>query len=741
MAKNKRKEAARQAAAPAAAGSGLPAWLLPAGFAVWALVVLLNYKAQNFFFRLNPFDPPLWLANLNRAGALLQYLPHLGLLALLSLFALSAGGLLLRAAAGRDNKDIGALDWLLFSLGLGFGALSLLTLGLGAAGLLNSSALIALLVCGLAAGAARFRADLAAPLAALRAEARAIKFSGLDLVLLFVLFLLGASTLVLTLAPEIFFDSLVYHLGTPAFYINEGRLLAAPDNLHSASPLLMQMLYAAALLLSDDTLAKLLHFTAGAGLCGTLFAMGRRYAGVTAGLAACVIFLGMPMTGLNLGTTGVEVGAAWFSLLAAYALFLFTAREGAQAGPFDRTLLLAGVLAGLAGGTKYTSLFVVVAGLAVLLLRRPAEGGRGLPALKQALVFGTVAALVFSPWMVKNLVFHGNPLYPYFSGLFGGQTVDPFKWTVFNSDCFARDLRAAFGSLAGFWQFLSHPWRLTMSGAGNADFIGPFILLCAPLPFALRLEKPALRHLALFSAVMWALWALSTTMPRYLLPGLAVMSVLFAALLAGAAHKALRWLFLGLLVLSGLYGARWLSMFAESQEGWQVVFGLQRRADYLRSQHSSYPTPYYAAMEYINAELPPDSRVLFVGESRGYYCGRKFAASSVYDENPLVRAAGEAATPEELQARLRAAGITHIFLNLGEAMRVGETYRLFPWSERSLGVFSAWWDRHARQVWADLRSNSQEQRLLLVYKIEEAPGAGPAPFNYLRHIHLRSQKK
>ena len=74
-------------------------------------------------------------------------------------------------------------------------------------------------------------------------------------------------------------------------------------------------------------------------------------------------------------------------------------------------------------------------------------------------------------------------------------------------------------------------------------------------------------------------------------------------------------------------------------------------------------------------------------------------------------------------------------------MRVGETYRLFPWSERSLGVFSAWWDRHARQVWADLRSNSQEQRLLLVYKIEEAPGAGPAPFNYLRHIHLRSQKK
>lgn len=740
MAKNKRKEAARQAAVPAPARFSYAAWLLPAAAAVWTLVVLFNYKAQHNFFRLNPFDPPLWLANLSRAGALLQYLPQLGLLAVFTLFALAAGGLLLRAAAGRDNKDIGALDWLMFSLGLGFGALSLLTLGLGAVGQLNPFALIILLACGLAAGAARFRADLGPPLAALRAEVRAIKFSGLDLVLLFVLFLLGASTLVLALAPEIFFDSLVYHLGTPAFYINEGRVLASPDNLHSASPLLMQMLYAAALLLSDDTLAKLLHFTAGAGLCGTLFAMGRRYAGVTAGLAACVIFLGMPMTGLNLGTTGVEVGAAWFTLLSAYALFLFSAREGAEARPFDRTLLLAGVLAGLAGGTKYTSLFAVVAGLAVLLLRRPAEGGRGLPAVKQALVFGAAAGLVFSPWMVKNLLFHGNPLYPYFSGLFGGQAVDPFKWAVLNSDCFARDLRATFGSLAGFWQFLAHPWRLTMSGAGNADFIGPFILLCAPLPFALRLERPALRHMALFSAVMWALWALSTTMPRYLLPGLAVMSVLFAALFTGAGRKALRWLFLGLLVFSGLYGAQWLSKVAESQDGWQVVFGLQKRADYLSVQHASYPTPYYAAMEYINASLPPDSRVLFLGESRGYYCGRKFTASSVYDESLLVRAAGEAATPEELQARLKAAGITHIFLNLGEALRVGDTYRLFPWSERSMAVFSAWWDRHARQVWADMRNSDREYRLLLVYEIGDAPGPGPAPHNYLRDIHLRNRK-
>ena len=748
MAKNKKREAAKQASAAVPADkSRIPSWLVFPVSAAWIIIVLVNYRRESGFFMVNPFAVPLWLAHLDRAAELFRYFPQLAVIAVFSVFAFMTGGVLLKAVAGAGNEDIKELEWFLFSLGLGFGALSLFTLGLGFLGFLNKYAMSALLGAGFLAGAVRFRKDLGGQISKLFAEIKKIRFSKFDLVLIFILFLYAGAVLVVTFAPEIFYDSLVYHLATPAFYVQEGRVAAEPFNLHSASPLLMQMLYAAALIFSDDTLAKLIHFATGFFLLGTLFAAGRRYASVTAGLLACVIFGSIPMAGMNLGVTGVEIGSAWFTALAMYALILFSARESAEEPRvFDRTLLLAGIFAGLACGTKYPALFTVIGGMAVIFYRRPAGAGPrniGLAA-RQALFFGIVAGLVFSPWLLKNLFFHGNPLYPYFGKIFGGQQVDPFKWAILNSDCFSRDMGAVFKSFDNFLHFIFHPWYLTMSGTGSADFLGPAVLLCVPLLFLFRPAKPALRHMAVFIAVMWGLWCVSTSMPRYLLPTLAVISVLFAALITGAGNKALRWTLQGILIMISLYSAQWLNMIAESQDGWRVVFGLEDKSTYLGSQHSTYPTPYYPAMEYINASLPPDSKVLFAGEGRSFYCKRRFVPVSVYDIHPLVRFARASSTPEEMQAKIAAAGITHIVLNLAEAIRLAGPsgdYRLFQWDADSIKVFNAWWARYAELVWSDVRNSRQEYRLLFVYKIAGAARSGPEAHNYLNDLYLRDLKK
>lgn len=742
MAKKKTPQS-KAAVTESAVAPRFPYWAVMPLVAAWFLVVLLNYLSANGFFSLSPFSPPLWLANLGRAGHLLTYVPRLALMAMFSVFALLLGGVLFRAVAGPENKDVRDLDWLLFSLGLGFGALSLLTLGLGFLGLLNRPALLAVLAGGALLGAARFARDLKPRLAGLAAELVAIRFSWFDRALLFVLFLYGAAALVWVLAPEIFFDSLVYHLAVPSSYLQEGRVIAEPSNLNSAFPLLMQMLYGAGLLLSDDVLAKLMHFSTGLFLLGTLFAMGRRWFSVTAGLLAAVIFCSMPMSLMNMCSTGVEIGSAWFTALAVYALLLFSSREdGAAASALDRTLLLAGVFAGLACGTKYPALFTVIAGWAVIFYRRRAQDAPRDTKLaaKQALFFGVAAGLVFLPWPLKNFFFHGNPLYPFFGKLLGGQQVDPVKWAIFNSDCFSRDLPAVFRSLDNFLHFVFHPWYLTMSGMGNADFLGPFILLCLPLLVLLRLKKPVLRHMALFLAVMWGLWALSTTMPRYFLPSLSVLSVLLAALITECGSTALRWTLQGTLVALSFYSAQWINKIAESQDGWKVVFGLQDRAAYLSAAHSTYPMPYYPAMEYINSSLPPDSRVLFAGETRSYFCGRRFVSVSVHDVHPLVLFARASSTPEEMQAKVAAAGITHLFLNLGEAVRLDKSYHLFQWDARSLAVFNAWWARYAELLWSDMRNSREDYRLLFVYRLVPAgrPAASAPPRNYISELYLQN---
>ena len=417
--------------------------------ALWALIVLINYQNKLMFFSANLLDAPLWLAHLSEAGRIFSYLPQLAFAAVFALFALAAGGILLDALAGPDNQDVGGLDWFFFSAGLGFGALGLLTLGLGFLGLYNKPAVFALLGLGILAGGLRFRSDFQGRTQKMLQEARALRFSWFDKVLLFILFLYGAIAFTWVLSPEIFFDSLVYHLGVPNYYLREGRVAAMSSNICSGFPLLVQMLYTAALIISDDILAKLIHFSIGMFLAGTLFTMGRRYVSVTAGLLACVIFASIPMVVLNLATAGMDVASCWFTLLAAYALILFSAREERrEPRVFDRTLLLAAVFAGLAAGTKYQALFTVIAGFGVLAYAyfTAAERADRLMALKQTLFFGAAAGLVFAPWPLKNIIFHGNPLYPFFGKIFGGQQVDPVKWSILLSDGFSRSLPATFSS-------------------------------------------------------------------------------------------------------------------------------------------------------------------------------------------------------------------------------------------------------------------------------------------------------
>ena len=145
-------------------------------------------------------------------------------------------------------------------------------------------------------------------------------------------------------------------------------------------------------------------------------------------------------------------------------------------------------------------------------------------------------------------------------------------------------------------------------------------------------------------------------------------------------------------------------------------------------------------MKFINSELPRDSRVLFAGETRGFYCERRFIAPSVNDVHLLVLFARESSTPEEMQAKISASGITHIFLNLAEALRLDRSYQLFQWDERSIAVFNAWWDRYARLIWSDMRNAPGEFRLLFVYRIAAAPGT-PPDRNYFNDLYVKGLRE
>ena len=185
--------------------------------------------------------------------------------------------------------------------------------------------------------------------------------------------------------------------------------------------------------------------------------------------------------------------------------------------------------------------------------------------------------------------------------------------------------------------------------------------------------------------------------------------LLAEAVLSAVTEWKVRWLLLGSLIAGVFFNLAFQLMILSSWEGWQVVAGKVSEASYLGSMHASYPTPPYDALVWMNENLPKSARVLFAGESRSYYLERRAIPSSIPGPQPVVVWAREARTGAELAQKMRAAGVTHIFLNLMEALRT-DSYREFQWDPASWAVFDDFWTHSTRLIWKKENSRPRKPR-------------------------------
>ena len=146
------------------------------------------------------------------------------------------------------------------------------------------------------------------------------------------------------------------------------------------------------------------------------------------------MFLSLPVIVKLSVTVYVDLGLIFFST--ASLLYLL---KWAENGYPARHLILSGVFCGLALGTKYNaliSLLLLASLVPILYLRGEKELSRKTPACVGALspiaavrpgrfraiclavLFVAVALLVYSPWMIRNVLWTGNPLYPLYQGVF-----------------------------------------------------------------------------------------------------------------------------------------------------------------------------------------------------------------------------------------------------------------------------------------------------------------------------------
>lgn len=306
-------------------------------------------------------------------------------------------------------------------------------------------------------------------------------------------------------------DPAMYRLPTARAYLESGGLPFLPELRFPVGPQLGEMLFAGALGLADERLARGVVFLALLGTAGLLFGWGRRLFGPAAGLVAAALWLGSPGAVLYGTDAYIDVLQALLTVAAVAAC------ERARVSGEARLALVAGLLAGAGAATRFTGLLVAVVVPLVLLAGAP------LPRRGRAfwLALGG-AVIVAAPFYLRAALVTGNPLFPLMTGIFG-----PNEWDL-------GPLAGLYGS-EGLAAFLP---RLTVWPAAGPPIGNPWLLPLLPVALLGAWRDPRLRlPISLGLGFLLALGATAPD-PRYALPAVPLLALGIAG---GLGPYAARW--------------------------------------------------------------------------------------------------------------------------------------------------------------------------------------------------------
>jgi len=551
------------------------------------------------------------------------------------------------------------LEGLVFSAGLGLGLFAYAILALAFLGLLYAWLvwfILAVLGMALLKDMRSNVKNLRESLSGLFAMWFSVKDRTVDILLISLISTCLLVNLIGALAPEIEPDALVHHLYIPRIYIQNHRLVYIPYHIASAYPLGIEMLFTLGMLLGNSVSAKLIHFSLGVLSMLATYCFGRKYVNSRAGLSAAAIFYTIPVVAWESTTAYIDLGLTLFTVLQIFALVNWWVRGVSNA----EWLTMAAIMCGFAMGTKYLGIFALVILIIGIFLKLSFTDKRDVTVvLRAVLVYAFVSALIVSPWLIKNYVFTGNPVYPFLNNVFKSPLMSPINPTFD---------RASFGIGDNvFSRYILTPWNMTFYGKKYGGAIGPIFLIFIPLVFVLRTDK-ILKFILLFCAVYFALWEISVPVMRYLMPIMPFLSIVVGYIINGM----ICWDNVGSKVLSGgVMAVTGVTLFLGLpffhplwQQGWipgvvqhvpyEVVWGIESRADYLSRHLSSYEV-----FQYVNRNLPPDAKILCFNEEFHYLSDRTLVPAFSFEAVDVVTSRNVG----ELLRHVKNLGVTHFLIN------------------------------------------------------------------------------
>lgn len=608
-----------------------------------------------------------------------------------------------------------------FSIMLGTGAVGLAILGLGLTGLLTPLPVISLLAV---LAAVSFKAvhrlvELPRNIFAFAESSHSHQV----IVLLFC----GLLALLLTRAaiPPIMPDEVIYHLPVTKAFVERGRIFPVTDNFSGNLPFLIHMVYAICLLAKADIAAKLFSLVLAFATAMAVYAFCVRFINRHTGFVALFAFFASGMAVEVAITTRIDVSLAGMLFLTTYALMVW--RQTQRLG----WLIASAALGGFSLGVKYTAA-VWLALLGVMFLTESLLKKNSVSALiRNGVLYALIATAVAAPWYIKNAVWFRNPAYPFFTGEVSEYAEGRVRYfdeederkIATHYERARREIpfvvamqEQALKQAAAlrperqplrFWEYFTRPDDYNMA---EPRHFPNWLFLLFPL-LALAPLRRQVVWLLLLTASFFLISVRGAWLGRYLLPLYPPMTVVAAYALTALAERLRKWLPTALLLPTCVVGLALAWTVRLSVEGmtekkvFSFLSGEVSRSEYLKSTRY-----YYQPLDFINRNLPPDARVMMIGDQTAYDLQREYVAEGGWDSIEWRRLLIRCNSLEEVHQQLKQRGITHIvyfpelFRFVAREGRKGSG----PSGDMSQGAFlSGWLGRQGLRIDPDYQVQQQ----------------------------------
>ncbi|MEM0984464.1 MAG: hypothetical protein AAGI17_10995 [Planctomycetota bacterium] len=505
------------------------------------------------------------------------------------------------------------------------------------------------------------------------------------------------------------YDALSYHLQLPREWLASGGVWPSEHNVYSYLPSYLESTFA---MLGALTLAPV-------GEGDLLVGNGWRIIGlqqfhlsfilVTAwfcGVATSRLVRGRARAIAGTGVGTLVMTTPWLLVVGSLAyneLALTAMIAGAIVIAIDRRTGpgrpgrcggVTGWVVGVACGLKPTALLLAAPVVGGLLLARGTM--KSWPKLVGVGIVGGTLAL--SPWLVRNTIASGNPVFPFAAEILGEGHWTPeqhARWErghTFNGGMSMRLRRLVWtdpdaserADTVERHRGMSNPqWGILWPVGGAALIVG--VVMTRSRRTAITLGLGVL-------ACLFAWLKFTHLQSRFLIP-VAVPVVLVIGVAAASIRKPRPIPFVALLTV------------ALAQLGFAVPIFLGQRDDrpnlllpvgpsFVTGEDLPTAMIAQAPERYINRRLTPDDRVLLLGDAWPTYFETTPIYATTWDRQPLAVVIGEPV--ERWSALLRELGATHVLVNRAEIARLTDSGF---WDERlTLGTIEPWLGTLGRPV-------------------------------------------